>query len=203
METKTCKICDETKAKDKFKHRICWTCTYKRLNDLRIKNHNTELPDIYLKRVLVKSNKLKDPLFEISMITPEMIIEQRTRILQKRKAKAENKRYCSICKIIKDHKEFQPIIGKPCLVCKRKESTKWKKNNPEKVKAINNNLRQQRINLTDYHISCTIRKNLNENHAVKISVKNIPKEFIDLKRKEILTKRLIKSLNNSNGNKNL
>ena len=77
---------------------------------------------------------------------------------------------------------------------------------PEKAKeSRSKQAKNAVIELQDCYIKRTIqiliaKETLN---LVKIKTSDIPQDLIDLKRKQILTGRLLKSLNNSNGNKNL
>ena len=187
METKTCKTCNETKDISKFgkQKKSCNTCSNK-ISTVREVN---ELPNYYIIKLLTKYKKL-----DKFTITEKQINDHRSLILLKRKAKNEiGKKLCYKCLVIKNVSEFRNPKGS-CTICLRLQCQKWKKDNPEKVRIQTNKRLLKHISeLTDKYISSNIRKNLNQNNGLKLSNKDIPQQFIDLKRKELLTKRKIQS----------
>jgi len=195
METKTCYQCNETKPISKFgkQKNKCNTCG----NKVTTAREVNELPDYYIIKLLTKYKKLNR-----LTINQKQIDDHRSLILLKRKAKNEiGKKFCYKCLVIKDISEFRNSKGS-CTICLRLQCQKWKKNNLEKVRILaNRSLSKHKSELTDAYISSNIRKNLNQNNGLKLSNKDIPQDFIDLKRKELTLKRKIEDGNKETNTK--
>ena len=196
--------------------------TRKQIYNQEFKKKQKELlTDCYIKKLLSK-NKVE--------LTQENISNKRSQIQKKKDLEIKGLKICAKCKKTQDIKNFRKQnfkqnnkskIWTVCKSCvneyikdynKRKPELKYNSNKrymlkyPEKAKeSRSKQAKNAVIELQDCYIKRTIqiliaKETLN---LVKIKTSDIPQDLIDLKRKQILTGRLLKSLNNSNGNKNL
>ena len=186
INTKTCKTCNEIKDVSKFgkQKKSCNTCSNKKATDYR----TITLPDSYIIKLITRhSKRLRES------VTPDEIIKHRDFILLKRKAKKEGKHLCWTCKIAYDTKEHKQKRGN-CVTCKRKKHSEWKKNNRKIVREYaKKSFSKNKELLTDGYIKNNIRKTLNKTYELNISGKDIPQDFINLKRKELTLKIKIES----------
>lgn len=188
MKTKTCSNCKEAKPINKFRPQRteCNTCCNKKATERQV----TLLPDCYIIKCIIRHKKVSK-----DTVTLQQIVEHRNFILLKRQASSmDQKKLCWSCKTIKDKSEFVKSGRGRCFKCRAAAQALWKKNNPEKVRLqANRSLAKHSAELSDTYISNNLRKTLNQNKGLNISMKDIPQELIDLKRKELLIKRKIQN----------
>lgn len=161
---------------------------------------------------LLKANK--------KTISPELIIEKRTQLFEKRKLIEAGVKCCTKCKEVVSTQKFnrqsykvkknETALKPYCKKCEGKIQRTWRKKTgyntvltnryrkkyPEKVNIY---ARQQEAkhkqNLTDIYITTALVKSFRKKEVV-FKKAEIPQELIDLKRKELTLKRKIE-----NGNK--
>lgn len=190
IETKTCTVCKKTKDIVMFeKNRCkCKSCRIKAMSKQAVKN----LPDWYIRRVLKKAKQ---------SFSQEDIDHKRKSILNERKIRKQDalfmidsSRQCKTCNQIKDIKQFKDgtKCKRMCITCRN--------NTP---KALLNKKRYKE-SLTDCivkgNIMAIVNKYLDKKYRVKAS--DIPRDFVELKRKELILKKQIEHGNKSNHQEN-
>ena len=195
--------------------------TRKQIYNQKYKKKQKELlTDGYIKNLLSR-RKIE--------FTQENITNKRNQIQEKKNLQVEGLKLCSKCKKPQDVKNFRKRlkhnykfnINNECRSCeltyinayyKKKPEIKYNANKryilkyPEKArKSRSKQAKNAVIELQDCYIKRAIQSLIFKEtlKLVKIKSTDIPQEFIDLKRKQILTGRLIKSLSNSNRDNNL
>ncbi len=92
---------------------------------------------------------------------------------------------CSICEIRKNNNEF-PHWRRKCRKCFTKYNRQYRKNNNEHLRVYSRNLyKKHKLKLSDYYIKRLIHE------TVGVDCKDIPKELIELKRKQLKINRLL------------
>jgi hypothetical protein len=188
MEKKTCKICNETKDISKFEKNRC-KCKSCRMKSLSKKAVET-LPDWYIKKVLKKESMQKNTIFTCSQ---KLIKLKRVQLIKERTIRnydlllmnTINSRKCKTCNQIKNLSYFKDGTKhkRSCYICRNNIPTTLTR------------LKKYKKTLPDFIIKGNIMAIVNKylEKDLRIKASEIPQQFIDLKRKELLTKRKIQS----------
>jgi len=130
------------------------------------------------------------------IITPETIADKRIKIEERRKRKTSSILYCSNCDKTKEKKYFKGT--RICSSCIRRKNYEKFGGTPY-TKEIGIRQRKKvdlhKVELSDLYIKTLIKTNHNRYlpHVLKIKNKDITPEFVDVKRKEVLIKKLIEN----------
>ena len=188
IKTKTCKTCNETKDIYSFeKNRCkCKSCRMKSLSKQAVKT----LPDWYIKKILKKEAAEKNIMF---IYSEELIALKKASIIKERAIRNHdlllmntiNSRKCKTCNQIKNLSYFKDGT-------KHKRSCYRCRNN---IPTTLTRLKKYKETLPDCIVKANIMGIVNKylEKDLRIKASDIPQQFIDLKRKELLTKRKIES----------
>jgi DNA-directed RNA polymerase subunit M/transcription elongation factor TFIIS len=163
VKTKTCKTCNEAKDVSKFSGR----------------------------RLKCKSCFNKE--YAIKYDPKKRTIEQLEKKQLNKKLKDLNMKFCNNCKKELKLKNFDKNRGYICKPCRNHVNNKYPKKK-ELVAILNKKQRlKNRNNITNVYLKNLIAHIINKSSDIRFKGSDIPQQFIDLKRKELLTKRKIES----------
>jgi len=155
---------------------------------------SNELSDIYIKTCIKQYYSYKNIKISFKDITKDMITNKRNKIIKLRNEKISN---IKICKCGNSYTRItNKKVNNMCTICNTNKLKKYNIINREHFLSLGRkNSKKYKENLSNTYIKTIIIAPLRK-IGLNISFKDIPQELIELKRKELQTKRLLKNKQN-------